>query len=457
MDFKQFFDIIVIGGGPGGYHFANLVAKNNFSVALFEEKGLGGTCLNEGCIPSKSLLKSAKIADEISNSTEYGILVENILINQLEIIERKNRLINKLALGVRGSLRKNKVKLFFSHADILQQDGNTFFVSCENEIYACSKLVIATGSEVLFPNIKGVEEGLKSGVVLSSREILNLTEIPKKLTVIGGGVIGLEMASYFNAVGSKVTVVEAADKICGNMDVECSNILLKNLSNRGINFKLNAFATEICESGVTIKVADNFEFIASDKILMAVGRKPNVSNFGLEKLNLEYTAKGIAVNEFMQTSLENVFAIGDVNGKVMLAHTAYAEAEVCADYLINKVTHLNYDNIPSVIYTLPESSWVGINEKTANEQGINFAVKKLSMAYSGRSVVEEPSLDGLCKMLIDIDKNTIIGATIIGGYASEIIAVISNLIALEVSIDKILRLIFPHPTIGEIIKDTLNT
>lgn len=457
MEFKQFFDIIVIGGGPGGYHFANLASKNNFSVALFEEKGLGGTCLNAGCIPSKSLLKSAKIADEISNSTEYGIWVEKKLINQLEIIERKNRLVNKLVLGVRGSLRKNKVKLFFSHANILQQDGDTFFISCENEIYACSKLVIATGSEVVFPRLKGIEEGIRNGIVLSSREILNLTEIPKKLTVIGGGVIGLEMASYFNAVGSEVTVIEASDKICGNMDLECSNILMKNLSNRGINFKLSALATEICEGGITIKVADNYEFIASDKILMAVGRKPNLLNFGLENLNIKYSTKGIIVNEFMQTSLENVFAIGDVNGKVMLAHTAYAEAEVCVDYLSNKTTHLNYDNIPSVIYTLPESSWVGINEEMAREKGINFAVKKLSMAYSGRSVVEDPSLDGLCKIIVDLNKNTIIGATIVGGYASELIALISNLIALEVTIDKIIRLVFPHPTVGEIIKDTLTT
>ena len=457
MEFAQIFDIIVIGGGPGGYHFANLSAKRGFSVALFEERSLGGTCLNEGCIPSKSFLKSAKIVDSINHSKEFGILVDNFSIDQSLVVERKNAVVNKLVMGVRGGLRKNKVKLFFSHANILQKDGDVFAVESDGKIFGANKLVIATGSEVIIPPIKGVEEAIRSSFALTSREILDINSIPSHLVVIGAGVIGLEMASYFCSMGAKVTVIEGTSKICRFADNQCSKILENNLTARGIEFIFNSMVDEITQNGVVINSNGEKRTLECDKVLLAIGRKARVEGFGLENLNLNYSNRGIVVDGNMQTTQPNVYAIGDVNGKSMLAHTAYKEAEVCIDSICGQSESINYDNIPSIVYTSPEFSSVGISEEIAIDRGINFIVKKLPMIYSGKFVTENLNVNGICKIIIDNDSNKIIGAMMIGDGAGEVILALSNMISLEIPVSKICKFVFPHPSIGEIIKDTLNS
>ena len=454
---SQQFDIIVIGGGPAGYHFANLAAKKGFLVALFEEKSLGGTCLSEGCIPSKALLKSAKVVDGITNSEHYGISVGNFSVNQESVILRKNEIVSKLVMGVRGGLRKNKVKLFFTHADILKKQEGLYYVSSNEKIYSAEKLIIATGSKVFIPKIEGVEFGLQSGFVLTSTEILNLDIIPNRLVVIGGGIIGLEMASYFASVGSAVTVIEAAEKTCGLLDNEISSLLVKNLSKKGILFVLNAKVSSINDNGITYIKDDQTIDLQCDKVLLSVGRVANVTGFGLENLDVEFTNRGITVNECMQTNDSSVYAIGDVNGKVMLAHTAYREAEVSFNHIINNKDLLDYQTIPSVLYTSPECAWVGVSEEDVVKKSLDVTVKKLPMIYSGRFVAESSGVDGLCKIFIDNKKNTIIGAAILADGASELIVAISNLIIMQTPIDKINSLIFPHPTVGEIIKDVLNS
>ncbi|MBQ3571580.1 MAG: dihydrolipoyl dehydrogenase [Clostridia bacterium] len=457
MEFAQIFDIIVIGGGPGGYHFANLSAKRGFSVALFEERSLGGTCLNEGCIPSKSFLKSAKIVDSINHSKEFGVIVDNFSVDQPSVVERKNVVVNKLVMGVRGGLRKNKVKLFFSHANILQKDGDTFAVESDGKIFGANKLIIATGSEVIIPSIKGVDEAIRSSFALTSREILDINIIPSHLVVVGAGVIGLEMASYFCSMGAKVTVVEGTSKICRFADNECSKILENNLTARGIEFIFNSMVEEITQNSVVISSNGEKCSLECDKVLLAIGRKARVEGFGLENLNLDYSNRGIFVDGNMQTTQPNVYAVGDVNGKSMLAHTAYKEAEVCIDVICGQSENINYDNIPSIVYTSPEFSSVGISEEIALDRGINFTVKKLPMIYSGKFVTENLNVNGICKIIIDNDSNKIIGAMMIGDGAGEVILALSNMISLEIPVSKICKFVFPHPSIGEIIKDTLNS
>lgn len=457
MENLQYFDIIVIGGGPAGYHFANLAAKKAFSVALFEEKSLGGTCLNEGCIPSKAFLKCAKIADSIRHAENYGVTVDGFSFNQSAVVERKNAIVSKLVMGVRGGLRKNKVKLFFDHAQIVRKEDDLYYIASNEIVYTCKRLVIATGSKVFIPQIEGLQSALDSGFALTSRGILDIAEIPQSLVVIGGGIIGLEMASYFASAGSNVTVIEASDKICGNLDNEVSTLLMKNLVKKGITFHLNAKVASVSNNSISYNVADETFSLACDKVLLSVGRVANVENFGLENISVEFNSKGIKVNENMQTSDDCVYAIGDVNGKVMLAHTAYREAEVCFNHIINNKDRLDYQNIPSVIYTSPECAWVGVSELQAINCNYEFTVKKLPMTYSGRFVAETSGVEGICKIIIDNNSNTIIGASILADGASELIVALSNLILMKTPIDQINQLIFPHPTVGEIIKDVLNT
>ena len=455
MEFTQTFEIIVIGGGPAGYHFANLCGKKGVSIALFEERALGGTCLNEGCIPTKSFLKSAKIVDSIKHSEEFGVAVDGYSVNQELVTQRKNAVVNKLVMGVRGGLRKNKVKLFFTRATILEKCGDFFAVESDGKFFGAKKLVIATGSKALVPPIKGVDKGLESGFLVTSKEILDLTEIPENIVIIGAGVIGIEMASYFCSVGAKVIVVEGSNKICGNSDFECSKILKDNLSARGVEFLIDTFVNEIKEGSVIVNSEEQQE-IRCDKVLLSVGRVANLDNLGLDNLGIEYTNKGIKVDDKMQTSVDGVYAIGDVNGKVMLAHTAYKEAEVCFNNLNGEFDHIDYDAIPSVVYSSPEFAFVGASEESLASVSEKITIKKLPMIYSGRFVTENSNSSGICKIIIDNDSNCILGAMMVGDGASEVILALSNLIALKIPVSKINKLIFPHPTIGEIIKDTLN-
>ncbi len=456
MEFVQNFDIIVIGGGPAGYHVANILAKNGKAVALFEKKSLGGTCLNEGCIPSKTFLKSAKIVENINHSADFGVEAQLTSVNQRAVVERKNSVVNKLVMGVRGGLRKNKVKLFFSSANLMKKEDGLYAVESDGKIYGGEKLIIATGSKVFVPPIKGISNAIENKFVLTSSEIFDLQEIPNRLVIIGAGIIGLEMASYFSAMGSKVTVMETSDKICGSLDNECAFLLQKIYTNNAIEFLLNCKVVEVFDRGVKYINGENQEELFCDKILLATGRIANVDGFGIENLNVEYSKGGVAVNNFMQTTDDCVYAIGDVNGKVMLAHTAYKEAEVCADHILGRENKINYSLIPSILYSSPECAWVGVNEAVALADE-KYSVKKLSMLYSGRFVAENAVTEGLCKLIIDNNKQTLAGAFLVGNGVSEVIFILSSFIELEIPIEKISNLIFPHPTIGELIKETLKS
>ena len=305
------------------------------------------------------------------------------------------------------------------------------------------------------PPIQGLKENLESGVVLTNREILDLQEIPSKLVVIGGGVIGLEMASYFSSVGTEVTVVEMLDKIAGPTEKECSSILQKALERKGVKFNLGCKVTAIEKDGVIYEKDGKSQKVEADKILLSIGRRAVTAGIGLENIGVNLERGAIVTDDKMRTNVANVYAVGDVNGKIMLAHTAYREAEVAINTILGKKDAMRYNVIPSVIYTNPEVGSVGETEESAKAKGLDVKCVSIPMTYSGRYVAENTALDGVCKLVINNKTNTLIGAHIIGSYAGEFIVSVSAMVDLEVDIENIKKLVFPHPTVCEIVREAI--
>ncbi|NLA83901.1 MAG: FAD-dependent oxidoreductase, partial [Clostridiales bacterium] len=303
--------------------------------------------------------------------------------------------------------------------------------------------------------LPGVKEGLESGFVLTNREILDLEEVPARLVIVGGGVIGLEMASYYRSAGSEVTVIEMLDHIAGPTDSEISDILLKNYEKKGIQFKLNAKATKLEGNSVVYESKGETFKIEADKVLLSIGRRPATEGLGLENIGVELYRGRIKLDDQCRTNVPGVYAAGDVNGKSMLAHTAYRESEVAVNNMLGKKDIMRYNAIASVIYTNPEVAGVGETEATAKEKGIEYEVAKLPMMYSGRYMAENEGGDGICKVLIDKKHKKLIGLHMIGNYASEIIYGAALMIEMEMRVDDVKELVFPHPTVSEIIRETI--
>jgi len=452
---RAIYDLIVIGGGPAGYLAAERAGKSGLSTLLFEKASLGGVCLNDGCIPTKTLLYSAKLYDGAVHGKKFGVYVEKAVLNHEAVIERKNKVVRALNAGVKGKLKKSNVTVVAEQAVIAGRNEDGFNVKAGGAFYTGRNLLIATGSVPAIPPIKGISEGMERGFVLTNREILDLKEVPRSLAVIGGGIIGLEMASYFNSAGSKVTVIEMLDRIAPNADREISDRLMKNYQKKGVEFLLGARVTEIGEAEVICEYNGQTLTIPSDKVLVSTGRRPATEGLGLENIGVEADRGAIITDEYGRTNVQGVYAAGDVNGKSMLAHTAYREAEVCVDNILGNNSAMRYDAVASVIYTNPEVAFVGETEETARENGIDFEVLKLPMTYSGRYVAENEYGDGFCKVLIDRNGKRIIGVHMIGSYSSEIIYGAAMMVERKMTADDLKEVIFPHPTVSEIIKETI--
>lgn len=449
------YDLIVVGGGPAGYISAERAGQGGLKTLLIEKASVGGVCLNEGCVPSKTLLHSAKIYDYATGSKKYGVTCKEVAYDQNRVIDRKDGVVRKLVAGVKAALRSNKVELLEADAYIKGKDQEGFLVEAGGNTYKSRYLLIATGSNVLIPPIPGLKESLIQGDVLTNKEILSLREVPESLVVIGGGVIGLEMASYYNSVGSKVTVVEMLDKIAGPNDDELSSILQGNLASKGIEFILGAKVTKVDGNKVVYEKDGKENKISGSKILLSIGRKPATEKIGLENISLAMNKGAVITDENMKTNIPGVFAAGDVNGKSMLAHTAYREGEVAINNILGKKDIMRYTAVPSVIYTYPEVASVGETERTATEKGLDFKVKKISNNYSGRYMAENDQGDGITKVLIDNEYDKIIGVQIIGSYASEIIYGAGLMIETELPVEDIKELVFPHPTVSEVIREAI--
>ena len=452
----EIYDLVVIGGGPAGYLAGERAGHAGLKTLVIEKREFGGVCLNEGCVPSKTFLNSAKVLDYANHASNYGVTVEGkTSIDQKFVVERKNGVVKMLVSGIKGQLKRNKVAMKSAEAFIEGKVDEGYAIKVGDEKVVAKRLIIATGSMPVVPPITGLKENLEKGVVLTNREILNLTEIPNKLVVIGGGVIGLEMASYFSSVGSQVTVVEMLDKIAGPTEKEISEILKKSLEKKGVKFNLGCKVTAIESDGVIFERDGKAEKVEADKILLSIGRRAVTQGFGLENIGVNLERGAIVTDDKMRTNVANVYACGDVNGKVMLAHTAYREAEVAINTILGKKDAMRYNVIPSVIYTNPEVGTVGETEESAKAKGLDVKVVSIPMTYSGRYVAENTALDGICKLVINNKTNTLIGAHIIGSYAGEFIVSVSAMVDLEVDIDNIKKLVFPHPTVCEIVREAI--
>lgn len=449
------YDLIIIGGGPAGYLAGERAGHEGLKVLLIEKRYVGGVCLNEGCIPSKALLYSAKIYDNAVHGEQYGVTVTNAALNHAAVVERKNKVVDTLVMGVRSKLRNNKVTVVEGAAEIAGRSSDGYEIRVGDSMYTGKRLLLATGSVPVVPPIPGLKEGLEKGYVLTNREILDLTEIPGQLVIVGGGVIGLEMASYFNSAGSKVTVIEMLDHIAGYTDREISDYLMGCYREKGVEFCLGAKVVQIKEGEVVYESEGKTCSVPADKVLLSIGRRPATEGLGLEKIGVEMERGRIKTDERGKTNVPEVYAAGDVNGVSMLAHTAYREAEVCINNILGKKDIMRYNAIPSVIYTNPEVAGVGETEESAKQKGIEYEVAKLPMIYSGRYVAEGSEGEGLCKVLVDKKHQKLIGVHMVGSYASEMIYGAGLMLETEMRIKDIKELVFPHPTVSEIIRETI--
>lgn len=445
------YDVAIIGGGPAGYTAAEKAAKGGLSTVLFEKNALGGVCLNEGCVPTKTLLYSAKTYDQIKHASKYAVSAENPSFDYPKIIARKNKVVKKLTAGIRMKMKESGVEVITGEAMIQgKTDEGNILIQCAEQVYEAKNLLVCTGSESVIPPIPGVNET----EYWTSREALQSKELPASLIIIGGGVIGMEFASFFNSMGTEVQVVEMLDKILGPMDKELSDMLQAEYAKRGVKFYLGHKVTGIHGQEVTVEKDGESFTLHGEKVLLSVGRRPVTKGFGLETLALEPYRNGIKVNEYMQTSLPNVYACGDITAFSLLAHTAVSEAEVAIDHILGKARAMSYKAIPGVVYTNPEIAGVGKTEEELQASGTPYQVKKIPMAFSGRFVAENEMGNGVCKLILAED-GTLIGAHLLGNPASELIVIAGIAIEKGMKAEELTSFVFPHPTVGEILKEAL--
>ncbi len=449
------YDLIILGGGPAGYNAAERAAHGGLKTLVIEERALGGVCLNEGCIPTKTLLYSAKIYDYAKHSKDYGVTFGSASIDHNFVVERKNKVVKQLVSGIAAKLKKAGVEVVNATATIKERSADGFVVTASDKEYVGKQLLICTGSSAAVPPIDGLKDSLSNGFALTNREVLDLKEIPRTIVVVGGGVIGLEMASYFNSVGSKVYVLEMLDHIAGPTDSEISKMLQKEYASRGVEFILGAKVTSIKDKSVTYEKDGKVEKLDADYALVSIGRRPRTAGIGCENIGLKLERGAIVTNEYGKTNVPGVWAAGDVNGKSMLAHTAYREGEVCINNILGKKDRINYNSIPSVIYTNPEVASVGETTETCKAKGIDAKIDTVTLKYSGRYVAENEHGNGVVKIITDKTHNNIIGVHMYGTYASEIIYGAAMMVETEMRVTDVQKLVFPHPTVCEVIRESM--
>ena len=453
------YDLAIIGGGPGGYVAAGRAGEAGLSVILFEKQELGGVCLNEGCIPTKTLLYSAKVYDGAVHADRYGVSAPEPSVDIAAVFKRKEKVVRKLVGGVKVQMRNAGVEVIREAAVIKGREGDVFSICAGEGAYEARNILVCAGSEAVVPPIPGLREGL-GDTVLTSREILSLAERPSELVIIGGGVIGMEFASFYNSMGTRVTVIEMLPKILGPMDAEISSMLQAQYEKKGVVFHLGCKVVAVEGREVVYEDASGAVCRAgADKILVSVGRRAVLQGYGLETLGVELALNpagrpyGIKVDEKMRTNVPGVYAAGDVTGFSMLAHTASREGEVAVDCILGREDAMRYDAIPGVVYTNPEVAGAGLTESDAANAGIEYSVLRLPMAFSGRFVAENERGEGMCKIICASD-GTVLGVHMLGNPASEILPAACIAISQGMTASQLEQTVFPHPTVAEILKET---
>lgn len=446
------FDIAILGGGPAGYVAAERAGAKGMRVVIFDKRALGGVCLNEGCIPTKTLLNSAKVLENAQEAAKYGINIEStISVDFAKIMKRKDKVVRKLVSGVGAKMKHINAEVVMAEAVIKEKRGDVITLIADGKDYQASRLLICSGSEAAVPPISGLDKK----IVTTNREILQLKELPKSLVIIGGGVIGTEFADFFNAVGTKVTVIEMLPEILTGVDEDIAAFVRKEFTKRGIDYHLNAKVTELKGKEVIFEKDGQVQSISGEEVLLSVGRKANVEGIGLENIGVEFTPRGIKIDQHCRTNIPNVYAAGDVTGFSLLAHTASREGEVAVNHMLGRKDVMRYNAIPGVVYTHPEIAGVGLTEAAAKEKGIEVEVRQLPMAYAGRFIAENEGKDGFCKVIVGKKYKEILGIHMVGGACSEMIWGACALIEAQLRVQDVEEIVFPHPTVSEIIKETI--
>lgn len=444
-------DLIILGGGPAGYTAAERAARGGLNTLLIEKRALGGVCLNEGCIPTKTLLYSAKIWHLAEDAKKYGIEASADQFLMDKVNARKNKVVRKLVAGIKGKMTNAGVTVVTGEGEILAPTTpQEYSVKVGEETYTAPRLLLASGSETFVPPIPGLD----TVEYWTSREALESKELPKSIAIIGGGVIGMEFAAFYNRVGVEVHVIEMLPEILGGMDSEMGALLRAEYTKLGVKFYLQHKVTSVAPEGVTVEFEGNSFVIPTERILLSVGRRPVTEK--LSPLGLEMEGRGVKVDATMRTSLPGVYAAGDITGYSLLAHTAVREAEVAIDNMLGKDAQMSYRAIPGIIYTQPEVAGVGMTEDQLKKEGISYRKHQLPMAFAGRFVAENEMANGVCKILIGED-DTLLGAHMLGNPASELIVVIAVAIERGIKAHELASVVFPHPTVGEIIKETIES
>lgn len=441
--------IVVLGGGPGGYVSAVRASQLGAEVVLIEKEYLGGTCLNKGCIPTKVLLHSTEIYKTLAHeSSELGISIKELGIDWNKLQKRKNKVVKKLVSGVEALLKSNQVEILNGTGKFINK--NEIEVStADNKIKKVEfdYCIIATGSSPVILPIPGI--GLEN--IVTSDDALSFEKIPESLCIVGGGVIGVEFASIFSSIGTKVSIVEMLPNIVDTMDQELVQILAKELKNNSVDIftehKVESF--ENLNGSIKVKISKGNEYkeIVAEKVLLAIGRKSNISNIGLEKTGVRFN-KNIEVNKYMQTNIDSIYAIGDCNGGVMLAHVASSEGIVAAESIMSKNCKIDFNTIPFCVYTKPEIASVGMTEKTALDKGYKIKIGRFPIYANGKALILGET-EGLIKYVVDEDTEEVLGLHIAGPRATELIAEGALAIRLETTIEEIITTIHGHPTVAE--------
>ena len=452
--------LAIIGGGPAGYTAAEKASKAGKDVILFEQNALGGTCLNVGCIPTKSLLYGAKQYYNATHAQKYGVTAENVAFDFAAMQKRKTIVVRKLVAGIKARLNNEHCMVVNGVAyprPLPEGKGEGFVISCNEAEYEAENLMICTGSTNFVPPIPGIKD---NPAIWDSTDALAAAELPKSIIIVGGGVIGMEFATLYHELGVPVTVIEAMPTILPNLDPEVVQILLDKYRKAGINILTSTKVekiegNEVSVSSPSLQGGDGGR-LSAERILVSVGRRANLQ--GLEALNdLELNRGAIVIDEFCKTNLPNVYACGDVTGKIMLAHVASRQAEVAVGRMLKQIPlqRIAYNAIPSVVYTNPEIASVGITESQAAEMSIPVEVNKLPMTFSGRFMAENEGETGLCKVITDAKNHSILGVHLIGNPCSEFIAAASFAVRMGYTTAEFQQVVFPHPTVSEILHEAI--
>jgi dihydrolipoamide dehydrogenase len=441
------YDLIVIGAGPGGYEAALHAGRMGKKVLLVEKQHIGGTCLNVGCIPTKTLLHSAKIYEQALDAAPFGVKVGEVSFDMAAVNERKNAVVKKLTAGVESMLKAAKVDVVSGHGRL----AGIGRVEVDGSVHEAAHVLLATGSRPARPPIPGID----GPRVTDSTGILETTRVPESIVIVGGGVIGIEFASFFASVGSKVTVVEMLERICPALDADVATALARELKKRGVDIHTSARVERIDDREVRFARKGESAAATGEVVLVATGRQPVLDGLGLEDAHVESSARGIAVDAQGRTNVARLWGCGDVTGRCLLAHSAVREGQVAVNSMFGAQDAMRYDAMPWVVYSHPEVAGVGLTEAQARERGIAHRTVKKPLAVAGRYQVEHGSAPGLVKAVIGSERGEVLGVHMIGGGCSEMIWGAAALIENEMRTADAAEIIFPHPTISEAIKEAV--